>query len=66
VPGKASSAAINQAGVSIAVAWYFTQQTTPDVVAAAKFPILQAFSATAERLPEFLAAPYGDGTYRDP
>jgi glutathione S-transferase len=64
-PPVVTSAAINQAGVSIAVAWHFTQQMIPDVVAASKFPILQAFSATAERLPEFLAAPHGDGTYRD-
>jgi hypothetical protein len=35
------------------------------VVAASKFTILQAFSATAEQLPEFLAAPHGDGIYRD-
>ena len=64
-PPAVTSAAITQAGVSIAVAWHFTQQMIPDVVAASKFPILQAFSETAERLPEFLAAPHGDGTYRD-
>jgi glutathione S-transferase len=64
-PPAVTSAAINQAGVSIAVAWHFTQRMIPDVVAAAKFPILRALSATAERLPEFLAAPHGDGAYSD-
>jgi len=57
-----TSAAINQAGVTIAVAWYFTQQMIPDVVPASNFPTLQTISGTAERLPEFLAAPY-DGAY---
>jgi glutathione S-transferase len=64
-PPAVAGAAIDQAGVTIAVAWQFTQQTIPDVVAAAKFPTLQAFSTRAEQLPEFLAAPHGDGTYRD-
>jgi glutathione S-transferase len=64
-PPALTSAAINQAGVTSAVAWHFTQQMLPDVVAASKFPILQAFSEAAEQLPEFLAAPHGDGTYRD-
>jgi hypothetical protein len=49
--------------VSIAVAWHFTQQMIPDVVPAAGFPALQVFSETAERLPEFRAAPHGEGTY---
>jgi glutathione S-transferase len=60
-----TSAAINQAGVSIAVGWHFTQQMIPEVVPASNFPVLRVFSATAEGLPEFLAAPHGDGTYRD-
>jgi glutathione S-transferase len=64
-PPTVTSAAINQAGVSIAVAWHFTQQMIPDVVAASRFPTLGAFSEAAERLPEFLAAPHGDSTYRD-
>jgi hypothetical protein len=51
--------------VSIAVAWHFTQQMIPEVVPASKFPALRAVSAAAESLPEFLAAPHGDGTYRD-
>jgi glutathione S-transferase len=64
-PPAVTGAGINQAGVTSAVAWHFTQQMLPDVVAASKFPILQALSAAAEQLPEFLAAPHGDGTYRD-
>jgi glutathione S-transferase len=64
-PRAVTSAAINQAGVTIAVAWHFTQQTIPDVVPASKYPALRAFSAAAEGLPEFLAAPHGDATYRD-
>lgn len=55
---------IDQAGISTAVAWYFTQALLPDVVPAAKFPALQQFSAAAERLPEFAAAAHGPGTYR--
>ncbi len=57
---------INQAGVSLAVAWHFAQQMMPEVVPAADFPRLVAFSAVAERLPEFLAAPHGNSTYRGP
>jgi glutathione S-transferase len=56
--------AMDQAGVTTAVAWYFAQQYLPDVVPAGGYPNLVAFSAKAEALPEFKAAPYGDGTYR--
>ena len=56
--------AMDQSGVTTAVAWYFTQQYLPEVVPAAGYPNLVAFSAKAETLPEFKAAPYGDGTYR--
>jgi glutathione S-transferase len=54
---------IGQAGVSVAVAWHFTQQTLPEVVPEANFRHLPEFSAAAEALPEFKAAPHGDGTY---
>lgn len=54
---------ITQAGVSVAVAWHFVQQMVPEIVPAAKYPVLSAFSAAAESLPEFLAAPHGDGVY---
>jgi len=63
-PLAVTSATIDQAGVSTAVAWQFTQQMLPEVVPAADYPTLAAFSAKAEALPEFLAAPYGAGTYR--
>jgi glutathione S-transferase len=64
-PLAASSASMNQAGVSIGTAWQFTQQVLADVVPAADFPCLAQFSSQAENLPEFLAAPYGASTYRD-
>ena len=64
-PLAVTSGAINQAGVSAAVAWHFTQQMLPEVVSAANYPALSAFSAKAEALQEFIAAPHGAGTYRD-
>jgi len=63
-PLAVTSAAINQAGVSVAVAWQFTQQMVPEVVPGANYPALREFSAKAEALPEFIAAPHGAGTYR--
>jgi glutathione S-transferase len=60
-PGSSS---IGQAGISVAVAWHFTQQMLPDVVFSASFPALQAYSIAAEALPEFRAARHGTGTYR--
>jgi glutathione S-transferase len=63
-PLEATRSSIRQSGVSVAVAWHFTQQMLPEVVPAADFPRLVAFSAAAEALPEFLAAPHGEGTYR--
>ena len=65
-PLAASGDAINQAGVSAAVAWQFTQRMIPDVVDAANYPLLRAFSAQAEQLPAFAAAPHGPGTYPHP
>ena len=55
---------IDQAGVTVATAWHFTQQVLADVVSAANHPALQAHSAHAEALPEFAAAPHGPDTYR--
>jgi len=63
-PPAVTSSAITQAGVSAAVAWHFTQEMLPEVVPAANYPSLVAFSARAETLPEFMAAPHGDSTYR--
>jgi glutathione S-transferase len=64
-PPAVTRDAIGQAGVSIAVAWHFTQRTLPGTVDALQFPALATFSEAAEQLPEFLTAPYGDGTYRE-
>lgn len=55
---------MDQAGVSTAVAWEFIQKMVPDVVPAARYPALAAFSQAAEALPAFAAAPHGDSTYR--
>lgn len=63
-PLEATSDAIDRAGVSVAVAWHFTQQTIPADVPAAGFPRLLAFSAAAEALPQFRAAPHGEGVCR--
>ena len=59
-----AAAGFGQAGITIAVAWHFTRQTVADAVPAGRFPRLAAYSAAAEKRPEFLAAPHGDGTYR--
>jgi glutathione S-transferase len=64
-PLPTTSATMNQAGLTVAVAWQFTQQVLATVVAAQAFPRLVAYSEIAEALPEFKAAPYGEGTYRD-
>jgi glutathione S-transferase len=55
-----TQADLRQAGISAAVAWMFVQQTLPQRVPAAEFPQLVAFSAAAEALPAFRAAPYGE------
>lgn len=62
-PLAVSTDSIDQAGVSIAVAWRFTQALMPDVVDAAAHPRLAAHSAQAEALPAFRAAPHGEGAY---
>ncbi|MFJ2986640.1 glutathione S-transferase [Collimonas sp. NPDC087041] len=56
-PLAVDSNSINQAGVSVAVAWQFTQMMLPGVVKIADHPLLQAFSEQAEQLAEFVAAP---------
>jgi glutathione S-transferase len=65
-PLPTASASLRQADVTIAVAWRFAREMVADVVSAEKFPRLVAFSDAAEGLPEFRAAPYGDGTYLAP
>lgn len=61
---QAMPTGMDQAGVSTAVAWEFIQKMVPDVVPAARYPRLVAFSLAAEELPAFRAAPHGDSTYR--
>jgi glutathione S-transferase len=63
-PLSVTSETINQAGLSTAVAWHFTQQTLAEVVTAEKYPALMALSSRAEALAEFVAAPHGSGTFR--
>ena len=63
-PVALERATIDLSGVSIAVAWHFIQAMSPQAAPAADCPRLAALSAQAERLPEFAAAPHGDGTYR--
>ncbi len=58
------SSSIDQAGVTVAVAWHFTQKMIPKEVPAEQFPNLVAYSSAAESLPEFKAAPHGDATYQ--
>lgn len=55
---------IGQAGVTLGVAWHFTQQMVPELVPAQSFPALVAYSAAAKALPDFMAAPHADATYR--
>jgi glutathione S-transferase len=55
---------IGQAGITVTVAWDFTQRVLPQAVPLAAHPRLAAFAAAAETLPEFLAAPFGAGTVR--
>jgi glutathione S-transferase len=63
-PPAVTSGTINQAGVSAAVAWHFTQMMLPEIVTAANYPTLREFSSQAALLPEFMAAPHGSSTYR--
>jgi glutathione S-transferase len=57
------SATIGQDGVSAAVAWHFIQQMMAERVPATRYPTLLRFSARAEALVEFRAAPHGSSTY---
>ena len=48
---------LTQADVSVAVAWRFIQFTVADLVPAAAYPALSAWSVRAESLPEFASTP---------
>ena len=52
------------AEVITAVAWLFAERTLPDTFQDAPYSRLRELSAWTEQLPEFVAAPYGDGTVR--
>ena len=54
---------IDQAGLTVAVTWHFTQQMVPGLVDPDRHPALRDFCAEAERLPAFVAAPHGSATY---
>lgn len=56
-PLPAPASEIGDAGITIAVAWDFTQMMVPDTVAAAGYPALAAYAEQAERLPAFAAWP---------
>ena len=63
---RAESGSIDQAGVTVAVVWHFLRMLVPDVVDAAQYPALAAFSAEAERLPAFVAAPHSEAPMAAP
>lgn len=48
---------LGQAGVTVAVAWRFTQMMVPKIVVAADYPKLRSFSAFAEQTPAFESTP---------
>lgn len=50
--------------IATAVAWHFTERMLPGTLEGAAYPRLRALSAWAEQLPQFIAAPHGDGTVR--
>jgi len=62
-PLAATLSGMKQAGVTTAIAWHFLQAMLPEIVSAGRFPTMAAFSAQAEALPPFKAAPHGAGTY---
>jgi glutathione S-transferase len=63
-PRPADAQRIGAADVATAVAWHFTQRMLPATLKDAAYPQLRALSVWAEQLPEFVAAPYGEGTVR--
>ncbi|MEP7101977.1 MAG: glutathione S-transferase [Burkholderiales bacterium] len=64
-PLFATSETIDQAGLTTAIVWHFIQAlTTAEAAPAGDYPLLQRHSQAAEQLPEFIAAPHGEGVYR--
>ena len=62
-PFTPAAGGIGQAGITTAVAWDFSSRMVPDLLPTGRFARLAAWSAEAERLESFRAAPHGDGTY---
>lgn len=56
----------SQAVITMAVAWHFSQQTIPQLIAADDYPLLAQHSAVMEQQAAFKAAPHGLGTYVGP
>lgn len=61
-PFAGETATIDQAGITCAVTWDFTQRMLAEIVDAARYPALRAFSEGAEGLDAFAAAPFGATT----
>lgn len=61
-PLPAASESLTQAAVTTGVVWHFIHATLPHALPADRFQALRAFSARAEALPEFMAAPHSDQT----
>lgn len=55
---KAGVAPVELDGVSVAVAWHFTQRMLPGLIDPADYPLQAAWSALAEAQEPFKAAPY--------
>ncbi len=64
-PLAATSATIDQAGVTTAIVWKFIREATPKDAGVGAYPRLEAYSAAAEGLKEFAAAPHGEAVYID-
>ncbi|UXH78413.1 glutathione S-transferase family protein [Roseateles amylovorans] len=61
-PLSAQRDTIGLAGVSIGVAWTFVRQSVPErLPELSRLPTLVAYAQAVEQLPEFRAAPHGDG-----
>lgn len=56
-PLHGTGQALGHDGVAVAVAWTFSQMMVPDVLPAADYPFVQAFSAHCEQLPVFRETP---------
>ena len=56
-PLACTTESIDQAGVTAAVAWQFTNMLLPSALDVSAHPALRAHSESAEALPAFLAAP---------